>query len=125
MNAMTLAKKYVKEKGHPVIVHANCVRMGSHSNSDRHELYRDEAEISEAVAQDPLKRFRERLVYSGAFTEEELDELDKKAKKEVSAAHKKVIASPDPDPSSIYDFVIPDPYIPEKFADGIPDGSGF
>lgn len=124
MNAMTLAKKYVKEKGHPVIVHANCVRMGSHSNSDRHELYRDEAELSEALGQDPLKRFRERLVYSEVFTEEELDELDKKAKKEISAAHKKVIASPDPDPASIYDFVIPDPYVPGKFKDGIPDGSG-
>jgi 2-oxoisovalerate dehydrogenase E1 component len=124
MNAMTLAKKYVKEKDHPVIVHANCVRMGSHSNSDRHELYRDEAELSEAIGQDPLKRYRERLVYSGVFTDEEIDELDKKAKKEISAAHKKVIASPDPDPASIYDFVIPDPYVPEKYKDGIPDGSG-
>jgi len=124
MNAMTLAKKYVQEKGHPVIVHANCVRMGSHSNSDRHELYRDDVELSEAVGQDPLKIYRDRLIYSGRFTGDELDELDKKAKKEISAAHKKVIASPDPDPSSIYDFVIPDPYIPEKFKDGIPDGTG-
>lgn len=124
MNAMTLAKKYVKEKGHPVIVHANCVRMGSHSNSDRHELYRDEAEISEAIGQDPLKRFRERLIYSEVFTEAELDELDKKAKKEISAAHKKVIVAPDPDPASVFDFVTPDPYIPEKFKEGLPDGSG-
>ena len=124
MNAMALAKKYVKEEGHPVIVHANCVRMGSHSNSDRQELYRDEVELSEAIGQDPLKRFRERLVYSGIFTEEELAELDSKAKKEISASHKKVIASPDPDPASIFDFVIPDPYIPKKFSDGIPDGSG-
>lgn len=124
MNAMTLAKKYVKENGHPVIVHANCVRMGSHSNSDRHDLYRDEVELAEAIGQDPLKRYRERLIYSGAFTEEELDALDLKAKKEISAAHKRVIASPDPDPASIYDFVIPDPYVPEKFKDGIPDGSG-
>jgi 2-oxoisovalerate dehydrogenase E1 component len=124
MNAMTLAKKWVLENGKPVIVHANCVRMGSHSNSDRHELYRDDEELSEAIGQDPLKRYRERLVYSGIFTEEHLSELDAKAKKEISAAHKKVIASPDPDPASIFDFVIPEPYVPEKFKDGIPDGSG-
>ena len=124
MNAMTLAKKYVKENGRPVIVHANCVRMGSHSNSDRHELYRDNIELTEASEQDPLKRFRERLIYAEIFTEVELDDLDKKAKKEISAAHKKVIASPDPDPASVYDFVIPDPYLPEKFRDGIPDGTG-
>jgi len=124
MNAMTLAKKYVIENGHPVIVHANCVRMGSHSNSDRHDLYRDEVELAEAISQDPLKRYRERLIYSNIFTEEELDEIDKKAKKEISAAHKKVIASPDPDPASIFDFVIPDAHTPEKFKDGLPDGSG-
>ncbi len=124
MNAMTLAKKYVKEKGHPVIVHANCVRMGSHSNSDRHDLYRDDEELAEALGQDPLKRFRERLLYSGVFTEAELSELDSKAKKEISAAHKKAIAAPDPDPSSIFDFVIPAPYVPQKFTEGLPDGSG-
>ncbi|MCK4569109.1 MAG: 2-oxoisovalerate dehydrogenase [Bacteroidales bacterium] len=124
MNAMTLAKKYVKDQGYPVIVHANCVRMGSHSNSDRHELYRDEFELTEAIGQDPLKRFRERLIYSGIFSEEELETLDKKAKKEISAAHKKVITSPDPDPSTIFDFVIPEPYVPKKFKDGLPDGSG-
>jgi 2-oxoisovalerate dehydrogenase E1 component len=124
MNAMTLAKKYVKEHGQPVIVHANCVRMGSHSNSDRHELYRDDNELQEVFVQDPLKRYRERLVYSGKFTEEELDVLDNKAKKEISVAHKKVLASPDPDPASIFDFVIPEPYVPLKFKDGIPDGSG-
>ncbi len=124
MNAMTLAKKYVKEHGQPVIVHANCVRMGSHSNSDRHELYRDDAELQEVFVQDPLKRYRERLVYSGIFTEEELYVLDAKAKKEISAAHKKVLAAADPDPASIFDFVIPEPYVPLKFKDGIPDGSG-
>jgi 2-oxoisovalerate dehydrogenase E1 component len=124
MNAMTLAKKYVKEHGQPVIVHANCVRMGSHSNSDRHELYRDDAELQEVFVQDPLKRYRERLIYSGKFTKEELDVLDNKAKKEISAAHKKVMAAPDPDPATIFDFVIPEPYKPLKFKDGIPDGSG-
>jgi 2-oxoisovalerate dehydrogenase E1 component len=98
--------------------------MGSHSNSDRHELYRDEVELAEAIGQDPLKRFRERLEYSGVFTAEELDELDKRAKKEISLAHKRVIKAPDPDPASIYDFVLPDPYVPEKFKDGLPDGTG-
>ncbi len=124
MNAMALAKKHVQENGYPVIVHASCVRMGSHSNSDRHELYRDENELQEAIEQDPLMRFREQLLSSGIFTGEELEELDKKAKKEISAAHKKVIASPDPDPSTIFDFVMPEAPAPVKFKDGLPDGSG-
>ncbi|MEA3477525.1 MAG: thiamine pyrophosphate-dependent enzyme [Bacteroidota bacterium] len=124
MNAMTLAKKVVKEEGKPVIVHANCVRIGSHSNSDRHELYRDMNELLDVKGQDPLQKYRNRLIYNDIFAEEELNALDSKARKEISAAHKKVIRMPDPDPASIFDFVIPEPYVSEKYPNGIPDGSG-
>lgn len=118
MNAMTMAKKHVLEEGEPVIVHAHCVRMHSHSNSDKHELYRDDEEIDAARGQDPLTKFRKRLTYSGIFTDAELDDMDNQAKKEISAAHKKVIMAPDPDPGSIFDFVIPEPYQPVNFPDG-------
>ncbi len=119
MNAMTLAKKVVKEQEVPVIVHANCVRIGSHSNSDRQDLYRDANELLSVKGQDPLQRFRERLIYSGIFTETDLDDLDKRAKKEISTAHKKVITMPDPDPESIHQFVLPEPYKPEKYTAGL------
>ncbi len=118
MNAMTMAKEYVILEKMPVIVHANCVRMHSHSNSDRHELYRDDDELNEVKGQDPLLKFRKRLAYANIFTEEELAELDEKAKKEISAAHKKVIRMPDPDPKSIFDFVLPESHKAEKYPDG-------
>ncbi len=124
MNAMLKAKRLIKEEGLPVIVHANCIRMGSHSNSDRHELYRSETELSEMQLLDPLKKFRARLTYAELFTDEELDALDQKAKKEISAAHKKVLKAPDPDPKSIFDFVIPDPWVSGKYPKGIHDGNG-
>ena len=57
MNAMTEAKKHVIEKGEPVIVQANCVRMESHSNSDRQELYRSENERNYTRVYDPLAKF--------------------------------------------------------------------
>ncbi len=124
MNAMLKAKRIIKEDGLPVIVHANCIRMGSHSNSDRHDLYRDDAELAEMELLDPLKKFRERLIYAEVFTQEELNELDDQAKKEISAAHKKVLKAPDPDPKSIFDFIIPEPYVSEKYPKGIHDGTG-
>jgi 2-oxoisovalerate dehydrogenase E1 component len=124
MNAMVKAKKIAKEEGLPVIVHANCIRMGSHSNSDRHELYRSKGELSEMELLDPLKKFRERLIYSKIFSANELDEMDEQARKEISAAHKKVLKAPDPDPKSIFDFVIPDPYVSEKYPDGTHKGDG-
>jgi len=124
MNAMAMAKRHVLEHEQPVIVHAHCVRMHSHSNSDRHELYRDDQEIGEARVRDPLLKYRKKLISSGIFTENELDELNEKAKKEISSAHKKVIMMPDPDPASIFDFVIPEPYQPVKFPDGIHHETG-
>lgn len=124
MNAMRNAKKWVKENQMPAIVHANCVRIHSHSNSDRHELYRDETERDRAQLQDPLNTFRKRLLYAKIFTEEELDAIDKEAKQEISKAHKKVIKAADPDPASIFDFVIPEPYQPEKYKEGIHQEEG-
>lgn len=121
MNTMYLAKKHVLEVGEPVIVHANCVRIHSHSNSDKHELYRDENERYCVKMSDPLVRFRVQLLHSGKFTEDELNALDLEAKKLISAAHKKAIVSPDPTPESIFDFVIPAPYVPAKYTDGTHD----
>lgn len=118
MNAMNKAKRVVKELGIPVIVHANCVRIGSHSNSDRHELYRSQYELEEAKGQDPLIRFRQRLIYSGKFTEDEVKKIEADVKAEVKKAHKQVISAPDPDPGSIFDFVSPEPLVSEKYPDG-------
>ncbi len=123
MEVMDQAKKYALENSLPVIVHANCIRIHSHSNSDRHELYRDENERHCARLQDPLKRFRIQLVHSGKFTEEELDAIDKEMKKEISAAHKKAVKAPDPDPASIHRFVTPEPYVSTKYPDGTHDGT--
>ena len=123
MNTMFAAKEYIRKNGGPVIVHANCYRIHSHSNSDAHELYRDDSERHCVRLSDPLERFKIQLIHSGKFTEEEITDLDKKAKKDISAAHKKALVAPDPDPKSIFDFVLPEPYVSEKYPDGLHDGS--
>ena len=61
MNAMTEAHEYARETRNPVIVQANCVRIGSHSNSDKHTLYRDENELEYVKDADPLMKFRRML----------------------------------------------------------------
>jgi 2-oxoisovalerate dehydrogenase E1 component len=124
MNAMKEAKKHVLEKGEPVIVHASVIRIGSHSNSDRQELYRDERELHCTKAADPFHRFRTILIRAGRMKEEELDAIDKQVKDEVLKAHKKAMAAPDPSPDSIYDHVIPEPYMPVKYPDGTHNQQG-
>ncbi len=122
MNTVFAAKEYAQKNSLPVIVHANCVRIHSHSNSDRQELYRDENERHCVQLSDPLTRFRIQLIHSGKFTEEELSAMDKEAKAIISSAHKKVIKAADPDPASIFDFVIPEPYVSDKYPEGLHDG---
>jgi len=119
MNAMTEAKKHAMEKQEPVIVHASVVRIHSHSNSDKHELYRDDNERHCAKASDPFERYRIQLLRSETFTEEELNSIDEQAQKEMMAAHRKALVAPVPDPESILDFVMPEPFISAKYPEGI------
>jgi len=118
MNAMDEAKSFVLETGNPVILHANCVRMGSHSNSDAHELYRDEDERNYVKQYDPLAKYRRMLLRYKRFTEEELVEIEKKAVAAVKVAHRKAISSADPSPDSIFDFVSPEPVKSLKYPEG-------
>lgn len=118
MNAVTEAREYAIATSNPVLVQANCVRIGSHSNSDKHMLYRDETELAYVKAADPLPKFRRMLLRYKRLTEGELKQIEDVAKKELSVANRKAIAAPDPDPSTVEDFVLPGPYIPQKYVDG-------
>lgn len=124
MNAMTEAKKHVIEKGEPVIVQANCVRMESHSNSDRHELYRSENERNYTRVYDPLAKFIRMLIRYNRFTQDEIQAIEDEAKAIVKDAHKKAMKAPDPDPATIFDFVMPEAYKAEKYPDGTHDFDG-
>lgn len=124
MNAMAEAREWAIANQKPVIVQANCVRMHSHSNSDRHDLYRDDNELNYVAEYDPLGKFARLLVRYNRLSKEELEEIDAQVKAEVKAAHKKGITAPDPSPDSIHDFVIAEPYVSTKYPEGLHDGKG-
>ncbi|KGN91860.1 alpha-ketoacid dehydrogenase subunit alpha/beta [Porphyromonas canoris] len=119
MNAMTEAKNHALETSCPVIVQANCVRIGAHSNSDKHTLYRDEDELEYVKAADPIQKFRRMLLRYKRVSEEELLEIEEQVKKDVKEANKKALRAPDPDPASIHDFVLPPAYESEKYPEGL------
>lgn len=124
MNAMTEAKKHALEVGEPVIVQANCVRMESHSNSDRQELYRSENERNYTRVYDPLAKFIRMLIRYNRFTQDEIQAIEEEAKAIVKDAHKKAMKAPDPDPSTIFDFVMPEAYPADKYPDGTHNEDG-
>jgi 2-oxoisovalerate dehydrogenase E1 component len=124
MNAMAEAKKIAIEESVPVIVQANCVRLHSHSNSDKHELYRSETERTYVMEYDPLAKFKRLLIRYNRLTQEEIDAIDEEAILTVKTAHKAALKAPDPDPAKIHDFVVPEPYVSEKYPEGIHNDQG-
>jgi len=117
------AREHAIQNSEPVIVHAECVRMHSHSNSDKHELYRDEKEIEEARKKDPLKKFKKQLIKEKIFTEKELEAIDKELKDQLLEAHSKALKAPQPEADSIYDFVVAESYEASKYPEGLHDDS--
>jgi 2-oxoisovalerate dehydrogenase E1 component len=124
MNAMTEAKRIALEEGIPVIVQANCIRIKSHSNSDDHLLYRSEAEMNYLEDYDPYAKFRRLLLRYKRFSEEELKEIEEKTKNELKQAHKAALAAPEPDGNTFSEFVLPEPYQPEVYKDGLHNKEG-
>jgi 2-oxoisovalerate dehydrogenase E1 component len=112
LRAMREAVLYVKSGAGCALVHAECVRINSHSNSDRHELYRTPEELAAAKALDPLPRLRRTLVEGGAFTEDEIAEIEASNVRLYDDAADRCRKAPDPDPASIFDFVSPEPWVP-------------
>lgn len=89
------------------MVHADCVRIGSHSNSDRQELYRSPEELEAVKLRDPLTRFQDWLLKNEVTTEEELHHIHEENQNFFRESADKAEAAPPADPSTILDFVIP------------------
>ncbi|MHC4954220.1 MAG: alpha-ketoacid dehydrogenase subunit alpha/beta [Planctomycetota bacterium] len=108
--AMQSATEYAQSGQGPAIVYAECVRIGAHSNSDNHRLYRSQEEIEEAKTHDPLPIFRDWLLKNGGVTEAELEAIEIDALAEMKAAVKDALDSPEPDPGKIYEHLVPPAY---------------
>jgi 2-oxoisovalerate dehydrogenase E1 component len=122
--AMREAVEYVRSGAGCAIVHAMVVRIHSHSNSDRQELYRTPEELAAARAADPLPRFRRNLLDSGTVTEAELSTIEAQNLQAYLEAADRARAAPEPDPASIFEHVVPEPWSPQEWPEGLPDGSG-
>lgn len=108
--AMQEAVAYTKAGKGPAMVHAQCVRMGAHSNSDAHDLYRTKDELAEAQAKDPVARLRAYVLENGIANEEALQALEAKVEAELDEQAARAEAADKPAPESIHEFVVPPAY---------------
>lgn len=70
------ARRYVETSGAPALIELQTTRIGGHSSSDSHTAYRDPEELATAAANDPVTRYRERLLAAGLIDSEWLDGVE-------------------------------------------------
>ena len=108
MRAMKEAVEHARAKG-PVLVHAACVRMGAHSNSDAQDLYRSAEEVAEAARKDPVMTVRASLVTS--VGEEKLKALEAEVDLQLDKDAARAEEAAKPSPESVFEFVDPPAWI--------------
>lgn len=109
---MDNAIKYVKEGKGPAMLHASCVRIGAHSNSDAHDLYRSEDEIEAARIKDPLVKLSAILTEHGL--QKEMAAIDEDVQKIIEDASVKAEQEASPTPESVTQFVFANEYKASK-----------
>lgn len=108
--AMQQAIDYAKSGKGPALVHADCDRVSSHSNSDRHELYRSPEELAAVRRRDPLMQFRYFILSSGIMTIEQIEKIEEENKALIFEAADKAEAAPKANGASFNEFIIPEPF---------------
>jgi 2-oxoisovalerate dehydrogenase E1 component len=106
--ALEEARQYVLSGEGAAMVHADCDRIGSHSNSDNQELYRPKEVIDEMKKRDPLVRFREILLEKSILSENKIKDIETENQRSIFAAADIVEVLPDPSPESYKLFLLPD-----------------
>ena len=103
--SMFWAEAHVRSGKGPVLIETQTYRYFGHSKSDRN-LYRTKDEIEEwRTTRDPIMRFRGQLVEHDFLTTTRAEEIDQEALKIIEAAVAFADASPEPDPSTVMEFV--------------------
>lgn len=89
----------------PVFIETQTYRYFGHSKSDRN-LYRTKEEIETwRNTKDPIKRFGGELIENGLMTTQDIEKVDAGALEIIEAAVAFADASPDPDPSTVTEYV--------------------
>ncbi len=101
---MVEAVEHARNGGGPVLVEAVTYRYFGHSKSDRN-LYRTKEEIEQWKRNDPIIRFKKRLLAAGYLTEGQAGQIDAEAQQEIDDAVAYAETSPEPDPASVTEYV--------------------
>jgi 2-oxoisovalerate dehydrogenase E1 component len=113
-NTLIEAKQYVLSGKGPAMVHADCDRIGAHSNSDPHKLYRSDDEIAESMTRDPMLQLRYTLINEKIITIKKIEKIEKENQELIFEMADKVEKMPDADGKKYDSFLIPEPFVKKE-----------
>ncbi len=103
----------VRRERYPFLVHARVPLLGHHTSGVRKEFYRTEEDLAKHYIDDPGPKLKNKLFESGIELEE-LARIEADAAKEVAHHFHGAVAAPEPDPSTVENFVfVPTPVVEE------------
>jgi 2-oxoisovalerate dehydrogenase E1 component len=121
-SVMKEACEFVRRERKPYLVHAQVPLLGHHTSGVRKEFYRTEEDWSKHLQHDPHPRLRKKLLERG-IPENDIQQIEKEAAGYIAGQFAKAIAAPEPDPSTVEQYVfIPTPVTEEK-GERIPAGT--
>jgi pyruvate dehydrogenase E1 component alpha subunit len=103
-STVTAALRKAREERAPQLVEAVTYRFRGHSMADPEE-YRTKEQVEEWRTRDPINNFRDRLVKEGLLSEDDAEEMDKRAIARIDEAVEFADRSPFPDLDSLYDDI--------------------
>ncbi len=110
---MQKAIEYVRSERSPVLVHALVPLLSHHTSGVRKEFYRSKEDLAEHFKRDPYPKLRSFLISKG-FNEEEINEIEVKAKTESQQAFQQAIAAEEPSPATVIDHVFEETPVKEE-----------
>ncbi|KAG9793183.1 pyruvate dehydrogenase E1, alpha subunit, partial [Aureobasidium melanogenum] len=106
--AVAYGKQYTADDKGPLVIEYVTYRYGGHSMSDPGTTYRTREEIQRMRStNDPIAGLKQKILDWGVCTEDELKQLDKKAREDVDAevAEAEKMAPPEPTPKILFEDV--------------------
>ena len=108
--------RLVRSGAGPLLVEAHTYRIQAHTNADDATRYRDDAEVSEWLAKDPVKRMRTYLSGRGLLTEELQARFEREAEEVAQSLRDGMNRESAPDPRELFRHVytVPTPQLAEQ-----------
>ena len=106
--------EFVRRERKPYLVHAQVPLLGHHTSGVRKEFYRSDDDWAKHEEHDPNPKLRKKLLERNV-SEEIIVEVEKEAAELIAADFAKAVAAPEPNPSTIQDYIFaPTPVTEER-----------